>query len=71
MHRDGTNNLRVTSNPDFRFERGRANLLILSDAFIHEGSDARNQVRTIYTQGLKSKTGSFQLCFNGFLKVDF
>ena len=29
-------------NPDFRFERTGANLLILSDAFIHAGSDARN-----------------------------
>ena len=45
--------------PDFRFECAGANLLILSDAFIHAGSDASNQVRRAYTQWVKSKTGRF------------
>jgi len=32
-------------NPDFRFECGLANLLVLSDAFIHAGSDVRDTPR--------------------------
>ncbi len=46
-------------SPDFRFECAGANLLILSDAFIHAGSDARNQARRIYTPWVKNKTGRF------------
>ncbi len=58
-------------SPDFRFERTGANLLILSDAFIHGvptqgGSDARNQVRRIYTQWVKSKTSRFS-----YVSMDF
>ncbi len=53
-------------NPDFRFERAGANLLILSDAFIHAGSDARNQVRRIYTEWVKSKTSRFSYVSTGF-----
>jgi hypothetical protein len=46
--------------PDFRFSCDRPNLLMLSDAFIHEGSDMGEK-----------QNRSFQPCFNGFLKVDF
>jgi hypothetical protein len=53
-------------NPDFRFERAGANLLILSDAFIHAGSGARNHVRRIYTQWVKSKTSRFSSVSTGF-----
>ena len=45
--------------------------MILSDAFIHRGSNVRNTLGRTYTQWVKSKTGRFSSCFNGFLKVDF
>jgi len=53
------NNAADDIDPDFRFECTGANLLILSDAFIHAGSEARNQARRIHTRGVKSKTGRF------------
>jgi len=46
-------------NPDFRFNCDRPNLLMLSDAFIHAGSDARNTRRRVDTQWVKNKTGRF------------
>jgi len=36
-------------NPDFGVECGLTNLLVLSDAFIHAGSEARNAPRKAYT----------------------
>jgi hypothetical protein len=41
--------------PDFRFGHDRANLLMLSDAFIHEGSDVRNTLWRAYTRWVKNK----------------
>ena len=52
--------------PDFRFECAGANLLILTDAFIHAGSDASNQARRICIQWVKSKTGRFS-----YVSMDF
>ena len=45
--------------PDFRFSRDGPNLLMLSDAFIHKGSEVGNTPRRTYTQWVKSKTGRF------------
>lgn len=56
---------------DFRFSCDRPNLPMLSDAFIHAGSDARNQARRIYTQWVKNKRGRFSSVSTGFLKVGF
>ena len=53
-------------NPDFRFSCDRPNLLMLSDAFIHEGSDARNAPRRADTQWVKDKTGRFSYVSTGF-----
>jgi hypothetical protein len=47
------------SIPDFRFNCDRPNLLMLFDAFIHAGSDARNAPRRADTQWVKNKTGRF------------
>jgi hypothetical protein len=44
---------------------------MLSDAFIHARSDARNQARRIYTQWVKNKRGRFSSVSTGFLKVGF
>jgi hypothetical protein len=46
-------------NPDFRFNCDGPNLLMLSDAFIHAGSDARNTRRRADTEWVKNKTGRF------------
>ena len=44
---------------------------MLSDAFIHEGTDVEEHA----TEGInpvgENQNRSFQFCFNGFLKVDF
>ena len=53
-------------NPDFRFGCDGPNLLMLSDAFIHEGSEVRNTLRRTYTQWVKSKTGRFSSVSTGF-----
>ena len=45
--------------PHFHFESARANLLMLSDAFIDAGSDTRNTPRRVDTQWVKNKTGRF------------
>src|ERR1035437_9611579 len=56
------------SIPDFRFKCARPNLLILSDAFIHAGSDTRNTPRRIYTQWVTNKPGRFSSVSTDFLK---
>jgi len=43
---------------------------MLSDAFIHTGSDVRNTPRRAYAVG-ENQTKPFQFGFNGFLKVAF
>ncbi|MGP0073703.1 MAG: hypothetical protein ACLPWF_17445 [Bryobacteraceae bacterium] len=53
-------------SPDFHFWLRPANLLTLSDAFIHAGSDARNTPRRASTQWVKSKTGRFS-----YVSMDF
>ena len=52
--------------PDFRLGCDGPNLLMLSDAFIHEGSEVRNTLRRTYTQWVKSKTGRFSSVSTGF-----
>ncbi len=53
-------------NPDFRFSCDGSSLLMLFDAFIHEGSDARNAPRRVGTQWVKSKTVRFSYVSTGF-----
>jgi len=53
-------------SPDFRLGCDGHNLLMLSDAFIHEGSEVRNTLRRTYTQWVKSKTGRFSSVSTGF-----
>ena len=53
-------------DPDFRLGCDGPNLLMLSDAFIHEGSEVRNTLRRTYTQWVKSKTGRFSSVSTGF-----
>jgi len=52
-------------NPDFRFERTGTNFLMLSNAFIHAGSDARNTSRRVYTQWVRSKPSRFSSVSTG------
>jgi hypothetical protein len=53
-------------NPDFRFTAPDPNLLSLSDAFIHAGSDARNAQRRTSIRWVK--TGRFSYVSTQFSK---